>query len=523
MIDSEYANRQIYEIQKEFEEIVKQHFSDLWSQFNQNELSAEKNIANYLKDSSDVIIVKGRRRPTAILWKVEALIEDTDNFWNRQRVHLQKAISDSNRLSILIGDIDGVSKNYEDSLLKLGLYFDTVYAIDPLSIIAQRIRKEPNLLSGERYILTIVRLLLGYLHVRDILNKIPLNQDDIVLAFVPILGFEWGSKTFDKIFDTATNHTNTLLSNVFQEEIQEPYDVLEKTKSITIQKFEDKLRDDPATSILLQDFQSIHEYMKAHKLDYMTQKAKSLHANYNQSFDKINIYPDIQSRMLSLESSEIFATCLGIDASDDISKHRFNVFRVNQNQNCSHKIGLRQEEIVSHALLKGELNWLLPDSYSQLLSLRKFNSLIEIREIFNINRRYLQKASPENKQTASEEMVNSVYTAIQKAIEDLNYNRKRGLIKEAINIVKVVSSIGMAALTSIFNMPLATNIAVAALIPTYSVRDIKQSLHQSFIKEQESLKRPAFLLLNIAKRKEVDKKMPLLPNGQRPSDYFFNY
>jgi hypothetical protein len=517
MSENDRAAGRLQSIQIEFSELTKRHFRDLWEMSASANAPAEKVGAEFLQGCSRLIISSAAGTTTALYRRVENLLQEVENFWGSQRYQLRDSISRVDRLGMLIGDIDTVALSYAESILNLGLYFDSLYLIDPMSVIAQRVRSEPALMEGDEFTLTTIKLLAALLRVCELLEVLPPNGPVQIIVFVPIGGMEWGDATFSRIFETATAHTDLLLSRAFEDEIRGPSDFIRRTRHLTMQQFESRVRSDSTVGAVLQDFETYEEFAHAHRINVLSANAEIVRKNLSDAFAYVHLYPDIQSRMLSLESSEVFASWLGIDASTQPDKHPFNLDRVERNRACGARVGPREGEVAAHALLGGDLTWLLPGNLSELKAFRDSHSLEGIRELFRVRRRTLQGAGANDLQAGSEEMVTAVYQAVQEALKELETGRNSDITTIGLRVMGVAGSIVMSVLTTAFSLPLALNVPLAALVPTWTAWDISQADMDSLRREQELLKRPAFMLLNFKKRRELNR-LPLQSDGRRLGD-----
>lgn len=430
---------------------------------------------------------------------------------------MRESVSQVDRLGILVGDIDAVSVSYAETILGLGLYFDSLYLIEPMSVIAQRVRREPELMEGDEFTLTTIKLLAALLRVRELLEVLPPDSSALIIAFVPIGGMEWGDATFNRLFETATAHTDLLLSRAFGDEIRGPSDLIRRTQHLTMDQFESRVRCDSTVSSVLEGFETYEEFARAHRVNTLSPKAEIVRKKLGDAFEYVHLYPDIQARMLSLESSEVFASWLGIDASTHPDKHPFNLDRVERNRACSARLGLREGEVAAHALLKGDLRWLLPSNLSELKAFRDSHSLEGIRELFRAGRRTMQRAGASEIQAASEEMIAAVHHAVQDALTELETGRNSDTKTIGLRAIGFASSIGLSVLTTVFSLPLALSVPLAALVPTWTAWDITGAAGDSLRREQELLRRPAFMLLNFEKRRELNR-LPLQFDGRRLGD-----
>ena len=120
-----------------------------------------------------------------------------------------------------------------------------------------------------------------------------------------------------------------------------------------------------------------------------------------------------------------------------------------RNRACGARVGLREGEVAAHALLGGDLTWLLPDNLSELKAFRDSHALEGIRELFRVRRRTLQRAGADDLQAASEEMVAAVYQAVQEALKELETGRNSDITTIGLRVIEVASSIGLSVLTTV--------------------------------------------------------------------------
>ena len=146
-----------------------------------------------------------------------------------------------------------------------------------------------------------------------------------------------------------------------------------------------------------------------------------------------------------------------------------------RNRACGARVGLREGEVAAHALLGGDLTWLLPDNLSELKAFRDSHALEGIRELFRVRRRTLQRAGADDLQAASEEMVAAVYQAVQEALKELETGRNSDITTIGLRVIEVASSIGLSVLTTVFSFPLALNVPLAALVPTWTAWDLSRA------------------------------------------------
>jgi hypothetical protein len=149
MSDIDRAAGRLQSVQIEFWELTKRYFPDLWQMYASANAPAEKVVAEFLHDCSRLVISGASGTTTALYRRVEDLLHEVKSFWDSQRYQLRDSVSRVDRLGILVGDIDAVALPYAESILNLGLYFDSLYLIDPMSVIAERVRSEPALMEGD--------------------------------------------------------------------------------------------------------------------------------------------------------------------------------------------------------------------------------------------------------------------------------------------------------------------------------------------------------------------------------------
>lgn len=492
-------------IQKEYFALFESYFVNLRSSFLSSKLKPVEFLLQEkcFEESSNIEFSHMGKRWSSLAYQADRLLSEVFVFWKTHQGGLQNALKDCEKLCTQVGDLNGNSRYYANAILRLGLYFDSICVIDPLSIMAQRRERKEKFFTGRNDDTWLAELLVNYLEIARI-KPLLLSQTDLPIAIIiPPGGLSWGEKEFNNAFEIAKNNTYALFADALGEKIGSTPDLYRVLEKRSLAYFEQTLPKHWALSSLLDDpalkslSQLIELSKKIHVDDIGNIKAyERLSADVKSI---AHLFSTFLSIMLVLEGAELSASELGIDVNIPKSYWSLNKFR--QRTIAKNFRNLVPEEApVQAAIMSESMDWMTAANLDDLIRMREEGMMEEVRKVYRIKRRDLQKANIDNYEAATKAVVDQVSAALQETLSEIKTSEKQSLRNWAGQIGKLVSS-GALGVASFIFPPLGIPSLIASLaLPGNSLFDLYKHYVSNKEEKKEVKNRPIMHMLEIWKR-----------------------
>jgi hypothetical protein len=460
-------------IQNEYLRILESHFQVIWQKYSESDLSPLQFLNNTPMGSysSELVIPYKGSQWSALAYEADQLLNKITSFWTIHRQSVESILKSSNRLNTQIGDLNGMSSYYANAVTRLGLYFDSICLIDPLAVAAQRRDTMERYFNGTIDDPQLLHLILNYLEIRSLKPFLVSETDLPIGILIPPIGVVWGDATFKFLEEAAEKNTYKLFADAFNKQVDSFGDLVKIFETNSLKHIEKKFKEHTALNGLLKIFGS---------LDNLVEFSSAETPNPNRFYSKLprrmknmtHIKGTIEGIFLAQEGAETSAAELGIDIN--IHKHHweFNKQRIKGNSSLLSSLGVRDEIPIQAAIMSDKMNWMSATTIDDLVKLRENGYMEQVREIYRINRRELQRASVENADSIASLVVNNVTEALQNyqnEIETLKQKSSKGWI----NKITLFFIPGSLAVASIFFPPLGViGTAYGFLGPGASVTDL---------------------------------------------------
>jgi len=441
------ADDTIKMIQKEYLTLLESYFINLRLNF----LSSKHEPTEFLlqekcfESSSKIEFSHLGKRWSSLAYQADRLLSEVFIFWKTHQEELQNALMDSEKLCTQVGDLNGNSRYYSNATLRLGLYFDCICLVDPLSIMAQRRETKEKSLTGMNNDSWLAEILVNYLEIIR-LKPLLLSQTDLPIAIIiPPGGLIWGDNKFNSTFEISKNNTLALFADVLDEQI-------------------DSTRD-------------LYRLLKKRSLNYFEQ-ALQKHWALNSLFD--------DSAIKSV--SELIDISKGLGA-EDISDIR-----------AYEKLPADVQSIVHLFSTFLTIMLVLEGAELSASEMREEGIMEEVRKVYRIKRRDLQKANLDNYEAATKAVVDQVIAALHEAMNEIKSSQKQSLRNWSQQMGKLVSS-GALGVASFIFPPLGIPSLIASLaLPGNSLYDLYKHYVSDKKEKLEIKNRPVVHMLEIWKR-----------------------
>jgi len=492
-------------IQKEYLTLLESYFINLRSNF----LSSKREPADFLfqekffESSSIIEFSRLGKRWSSLAYQADRLLNDVFIFWKTHHEELQNALQRSEKLNSQVGDLNGNSRYYLNATLRLGLYFDSICLIDPLSIMAQRRETKAKFLTGKNDDPWLAEILVNYLEIIG-LKPFLLSQTDLPIAIlIPPGGLIWGDNKFNSVFEISKNNTRALFADALGEQIDSTQDLYRLLKKRSPHYFEQALQkhwalnslfDDPAIKSV-SDLIDISKRLGAEDITDIRAYEK-LPADV-QSI--VHLFSTLLTIMLVLEGAELSASEMGIDINIPKSYWSLNKFR--QRTIVKNLRNLVPEEVpIQAAIMSESMDWITAATVEDLTRMREEGIMEEVRKVYRIKRRDLQKATMDNYEAATKAVVDQVSATLHEAMTEIKSSQKQSLRNWAQQIGKLVSS-GALGVASFIFPPLGIPSLIASFaLPGNSLYDLYKHFVSDKKEKLELKNRPVVHMLEIWKR-----------------------
>jgi hypothetical protein len=456
------ASNEIIKIQRSYLEILDGFFPKLWEKYKQSASSPLEFLRGTpMSDySSHIPIIHSGKEWNPLSLEAERLLIEISSFWKANTQTLQDVLKTSNRLNTQIGDLNGMSDYYSDAVIRLGLYFDSICLLDPLSIMAQRHKTIEGYFTGKANDPQLIFLLLNYLEIRS-MESLLLSETDLPIAIlIPPTEITWGDDTFKLLEQRAQDNTNQLFAEAFNKRVDSLPDLFPIFESHSLLEMEKAFRKHPVLKSLFDSYDSLDELIKTSSIQVPPIDGFSRLPVRMRNVAYIN--GTVQGRFLALEGAETSATNMGIDLNVPKEHWAFNRFRARRNAELLTGVGMRAEIPIQAAIMSEKMDWMAAATVDDLLQLREKGFMEQIREIYRVSRRDLQRASPEKLDEATSAVVMNVTEALKEFMNEVEQQNIRSS-QTMWRSTKLFLLSGSLALASVIVPPWA-----ALLIAAYS-------------------------------------------------------
>lgn len=438
------------------------------------------------------------RRWSSLSYQADQLLNDMSLFWSTNREALQNALAHSDMLYTQIGDLNGMSRHYLSATIRLGLYFDTICLLDPFSMMAQRRESmEDHFLTGRNDDPELIRILLSYLEVRSLERLILSDTQSPIAVVIPPGGFLWGDATFECVHQIATSNTFSLFSDAFKRQIESRRDILSIWQDKSLCELEEVFRNHTVLSSLFEEvgFGSLAQMVELSR--YSTTLPYSSQGTLPpKALEVAHIFGTLNGVMLALEGAEASAATMHIDFSIPKSLWLFDRFRRRCNAKLSTTVGLRQEIAVQAAILSEKMDWMAAAKIDDLIEMRESGLMEQVRNIYRIKRRELQKVSPENFESAVASIADEVITTLRECVKEIETQKRGNLPTWGIRSGKFILT-GALGIASAFFPILGL---AGLLVPGASISDLARNHIEDKKRQSELAGRPVMHMVGIWRR-----------------------
>jgi hypothetical protein len=495
----------IKKIQKEYLTLLESYFVNLRSNFlcSKQEPTDFLLKEKYFESSSTIEFRHLGKRWSSLAYQADRLLNDVFVFWKTNREALQNALQCSEKLSTQVGDLNGNSRYYSNATLRLGLYFDNICLIDPLSIMAQRRETKEKSLTGRNDDSWLAGILVNYLEIIRV-KPLLLSQTDLPIAIlIPPGGLIWGDNKFNSVFEISKNNTLALFADVLGEQIESTRDLYRLLKKRALNYFEQTLQKHWALNSLFNDpaIKSASELINISKIlgadDISDIRAYEKLPADVQSV--AHLFSALLTIMLVLEGAELSALEMGIDINIPKSYWSLNKFR--QRTIAKNLRNFVPEEVpIQAAIMSESMDWMTAANVDDLTQMREEGIMEEVRKVYRIKRRDLQRATLDNFESATKAVVDQVTAALHEAMNEIKASQKQSVQGWVKQIGKLVSS-GALGVASLIFPPLGIPSLVASLaVPGNSLYDLYKHYMSNKEKNLELKNRPIIHMLEIWER-----------------------
>jgi hypothetical protein len=239
--------------------------------------------------------------------------------------------------------------------------------------------------------------------------------------------------------------------------------------------------------------------------------SKRLHVNdisdINKAFEKlpadvqsvVQLFSSLLTIMLVLEGAELSASELDIDINIPKSYWSLNKFR--QRNIVKNIRNLVPEEVpIQAAIMSKSMDWMTAATVEDLTRMREEGIMEEVRKVYRIKRRDLQKATIDNYEATTKAVIDQITATLHEAMNEIRASQKQSFRDWTKQIGTLVSS-GALGIASFIFPPLGIPSLIASLaLPGNSLYDFYKH-YVSGKKEKLELKnRPVVHMLEIWKR-----------------------
>jgi len=496
---------EIKRVQVNYLEVLKSHLPQLWRDYETSQLSPLLFLQQYndLRFPGGIEVSHGGRRWSSLSYKVNHLLDDVLLFWANNRRPLEDAISQSDKLNTQVGDLNGRSHYYMDAALRLGLYFDCICLLDPLAIAAQRRETMDDFLTGKNDDPELIQLLLCFLELRTLEPLIASDTDSPIAIVMPPGGITWGDDKFKAIENVSKSNAIRLFADALEEPISTLGELLEYVTKGSLEDLESRFK---RHEVLRDIFEKIGFKSLAEVIDFSRVSTSPLHDRSSQ-LAKLplmaqviaHIFGPIQGLMLAIEGAEASATEARIDINIPGSLWNFYKYRAKSEAELFSR-GLRDEVPIQAAIMSEAMEWMGAATVEDLVRMREQGLMEQVRSIYRIKRRELQRASLENLEAATKAVVETVTGELVEAMNEAREQQAAAVRSLATQSGKFIVSGGLGVASLFFPVLSVISVIYAAAVPGASVTDVARDYFKNREEQQELKNRPIAHMLQIWER-----------------------
>ncbi|MFZ4596044.1 MAG: hypothetical protein ACOYOF_17430 [Verrucomicrobiaceae bacterium] len=443
-----HPNQTLRAIQKEYAELLEDHFRELWKDY---EISGDTPISFLARTDhfrSSIILGWGPHQTTSMCQHANELLDAVASFWRTNKPRLHAALADCRQLMTQVGDLNGVCSYYRTTAKKLALYFDSICLIDALAIRASRrdsgkvralrSNDDPNLIT----------LLVDFLEMRGLTKLLRSETDTPIAMFVPPAGVAWDEPAHDQLCESSKNLALSLFAEVLDQplpSLEAAFDAVSKTSGGVFSK-RVMGHETLAKMFAACGADSIPKYTQLMAVEAEYEFQRRLQSCPKQVRDFGILFGMIQGTFLALEGASASASNMRIDVAIPYEQWAINEYRLKQFEIGLKAVGVRMETPVQAAILSGDMDWLEAATLGDLVGMREEGLMEEIRSLFHIESALLQKASPTDFEAAVRAVVNNVSEAINAGIEQVEKERHEAhkFLKKSGRNLMIGSALGIA-------------------------------------------------------------------------------
>jgi hypothetical protein len=499
---------EIRRIQTDYIKVLESHLARLWQDYKESYLSPINFLRQYnsLHSSSGIEVSHAGRRWTSLSFQVNELLNDVLSFWSHNRPSLEDALSRCDKLNTQVGDLNGRSHYYLNATLRLGLYFDSICLLDPLAIAAQRRETIDQFLTGANDDPELIQILLCFLEMHSLKSFILAETDLPIVIVMPPGGLVWGDDKFKSIEEVSKFNTLKLFADALEEPIQTIGDLLEYAKGGSLEALESKFKRHEVLKDIFDEvgFNSLTELIDFSRVSTTpTTELRSEIAKLPILAKGIaHIFGSIQGLMLAIEGAEASATEIHIDINIPKSLWGFYRYRAKSEAELFAKRGLRVEIPIQTAIMSEAMNWMSATTVDALVRMREQGVMEEVRNIYRIKRRELQRASLNNFESAARAVVETVTEALQETMKEVQVLRRATTRSLVIQSSKFIVSGGLGVAAFFFPVLSVLSFIYSTTLPGASISDIANDYSKNREMKQELANRPIVHMLEIWERSQ---------------------
>jgi hypothetical protein len=411
-------------VQRSYYEILRNHLGDLYDFYCREHLSPREAAFRFAKSQSVISVQHRGRHITPLCYRVYGLVDEIMMFWAENRVKLYSGMRNSNALITQVGTVSGDSHSYMNAALRLGLYFDTICLIDPIGSTGMRWQSAPDItLNGTNEDPQLWNLLQEVIQVR-LLEPIVLAAASFPIAvLVPPLEVAWSGAVLDELEETSETCTLILLSEILGQPITKYADAEKLMRKRSFSSLANAVSNHKILRNVLRtieggDFKTLLRVLRL-ETKSLPRGVRTYFATLPPAVEALTyVYTYLKSQLMGIASAERQAWELGIDMSLSENKWDLQAFRY-MTHDGRKETGLRDEVAVQRALLSERMDWAAATTVMDLVKLREHGTLEDVRTVYRVNRRELQRASPEHSERAVQAVIDRVSAALKEGLEEL--------------------------------------------------------------------------------------------------------
>jgi hypothetical protein len=426
------------------------------------------------------LILPSRLRPKPrpeFVSQIEELLSAVQSFWNKNYERLRDALRESEYVYSQIGDLNGVATYYAECLIRLGLSYDGICVVDPLSVVAERLESGAIQLdefsTNPQYVFAVAK---NYLQMRY-LKPLFTSPTEVPIAIaVPAKRIPWLSSSFNSLENLAEATTCSLFGETFQESYPTKLDWIPFLEKTGIEEFCTQADRHPVIRALVSNLELTHvRDLLGKRVDWnprIDQTVRALPASV-QLF--VHLFGLLQGDFLALDWAEVVAQDLGVGLARPRQHWTADIFR-QEIQASQSGVRLLESTVQQAAILSEKTDFLLAATVRDLIEWRRDGILEQVRSLFRASEASLQRCKLSDLPRVTQDVVDNIRAEIEDAVGRLRTSNWLRKVKEerrqAGLTVKLFMTGVFGILGNIFDQPMGWYLAAAsAVIPTATIWD----------------------------------------------------